>query len=83
MEFLIGQKGDKLEMINKSIDHTFTYKQLSEWLNGIYQNHKHGFKLDIGLGYVLYNPIQNECTFMSLITICYLKKPLLLTLKVI
>ena len=53
------KKGLNYEIINKAIDHSFTYKQLSQWLYGIYQQHKYGFKIDLGFGFVLYNPTLN------------------------
>ena len=51
--------GLNYKVINKAINHNFTYKDLLDWLNEIYQKHEHGFKLDLGFGFVLYNPVQD------------------------
>ena len=49
--------------MNNAIDQTFTYKQLSEWLNKIYHKQEPSFKIDIGFGYVLLYPVPNEYKF--------------------
>ena len=54
------KEGLNYEIINKAIDQNFTYNDLSKWLNQIYLRHSHGFKLDLGFGHVLYNPVRNE-----------------------
>ena len=48
------------KIINKAINHKFTYNDLFKWLNGIYEKHKNGFKIGLGFGYVLFHPIKEE-----------------------
>lgn len=47
-------------IINKAINHKFTYKDLMQWLSQIYQNRRTAFKINLGFGFVLYNPMNNE-----------------------
>ena len=54
------KNGQNYAIINKAINHKFTYNDLLIWLTQIYRNWKHGFKLSIGFGFVLFNPISNQ-----------------------
>ena len=43
---------------NKSIDDTFTYRNLTLWLWEIYQSNRRAFKINMGIGFLLYNPVE-------------------------
>ena len=43
---------------NKSIDDTFTYRNLTLWLWEIYQSNRGAFKINMGIGFLLYNPVE-------------------------
>ena len=51
------KKGLNYEIINKAINHNFTYNDLFRWLLRIYQSRNQAFKLSLGFGFVLFNPI--------------------------
>ena len=48
--------GSRYKIINRAINHRFTYKNLKDLLLDVYRNNRNGFKITIGFGFVLYNP---------------------------
>ena len=54
------KKGLTWKVINIPINHNFTYRHLLRWLNRIYLENKEGFKLSLGFGFVLFQPIKKE-----------------------
>ena len=48
--------GSRYKIINKAINHKYTYKNLQNLLIKIYKENQNGFKIMIGFGFVLYNP---------------------------
>ena len=48
--------GRRYKIINKAINHKFSYKDLENLLIRIYRENQNGFKISIGFGFVLYNP---------------------------
>ena len=54
------KEGKNYKIINKAINHNFTYDDLFKWLKRIYENHSSGFKLAIGFGFILYHHIQKK-----------------------
>ena len=52
------KKGLTWKVINIPINHNFTYCDLLKWLNEIYLENKEGFKLSLGFGFVLFQPIK-------------------------
>ena len=54
------KKKTHYEIINKKIGDSYTYKDLNDLLVDIYSKHKNGFKINIGIGFILYNPLTGE-----------------------
>ena len=54
------KEGQYSVIINKAINHKFTYRDLNQWLIQIYQKRKTAFKINIGFGFILYNPMSDE-----------------------
>ena len=48
------------EVINKQITSSYTYKDLHELLLDIYTKHKCPYKINLGMGYILYNIIEKQ-----------------------
>ena len=48
------------EVINKQITSSYTYKDLHELLLDIYSKHKCPYKINLGMGYILYNIIEKQ-----------------------
>ena len=48
------------EVINKQITSSYTYKNLQELLLDIYSKHKCPYKVNLGMGYILYNIIEKQ-----------------------
>ena len=48
------------EIINKQIPATFTYKDLYNFLLDIYCDRKKCFKINMGIGYILYNSTHDQ-----------------------
>ena len=48
------------KIINKKIDSSFTYGDLDDLLNDTYAGEKNCFKINMGLAYIIYNPILKE-----------------------
>ena len=48
------------EVINKQITSSYTYKNLQELLLDIYSKHKCLYKVNLGIGYILYNIIEKQ-----------------------
>ena len=57
------KKKTHYEIINKKIDASFTYKDLNDLLVDIYSKHKNAFKVNIGFGFILYNPHTGESKY--------------------
>ena len=55
-----SKEGKYSAIINKAINHKFTYRDLDQWLIEIYQKRKIAFKINIAFGFVLYNPLSDE-----------------------
>ena len=45
------------KIINRQIDPSFTYSEIDKSLLDFYADHKNGFKINLGLGYILYHTI--------------------------
>ena len=54
------KEGKYSAIINKAINHKFTYRDLEQWLIQIYQKRETAFKINIAFGFVLHNPLSNE-----------------------
>ena len=54
------KRGTNYTIVNKAINPNFTYKNLYSWLTTIYTNCKTAFKISLGFGFVLFNPISKE-----------------------
>ena len=52
--------GRRYKIINRAINHTFKYGHLHKLLFETYKNNKNGFKITIGFGFVLFNPITEK-----------------------
>ena len=39
------------------------YNHFSKWLTNIYEEHEHGYELDVGIGFILHNPISEEYNY--------------------
>ena len=48
------------EVINKQITSSYTYKDLYDLLLDIYSKHKSPYKINLGMGYILYNIIEKQ-----------------------
>ena len=48
------------EVINKQITSSYTYKDLHDLLLDIYSKHKSPYKINLGMGYILYNIIEKQ-----------------------
>ena len=60
-EIIDSHKTTKLyEVLNKQITSSYTYKDLHELLLDIYTKHKCPYKINLGMGYVLYNIIEKQ-----------------------
>ena len=57
------EKKTHYEIINKKIDASFTYKDLNDLLVDIFLKHKNAFKINIGFGFILYNPHTGESKY--------------------
>ena len=53
-------RGENYEVINKMVDHKFTYKELYKWLIGIFCAQERAFKITLGFGFVLHNPLSGQ-----------------------
>ena len=51
------------ETINRKIDASYTYKDLYDLLVDIYSKQKSAFKINIGFGFILYNPHTGESKY--------------------
>ena len=49
------EKHSHYQTINKQIDPSFTYREINEFLIDFYSNHINGFKINLGLGFILYH----------------------------
>ena len=43
---------------NKAVDDRFTYRDLTVWLCEIFKSNTNAFKINIGIGFLLFNPIE-------------------------
>ena len=60
-EIIDNHKTTKLyEVLNKQITSSYTYKDLHELLLDIYCKHKSPYKINLGMGYILYNIIEKQ-----------------------
>ena len=60
-EIMDSRKTTKLyEVINKQITSSYTYKDLYEFLLDIYSEHKCRYKINLGMGFILYNIIEKQ-----------------------
>ena len=52
--------GENYTIKNTAINQNFTYNDLYKWLKKIYKDQKTAFKISLGFGFVLFNPISKE-----------------------
>ena len=55
----LWKKYKHYQIINKQIDPSFTYREINDFLVDFYTNHANSFKINLGLGYLLYHTITN------------------------
>ena len=54
------KRGENYEIINKMVNHKFTYKELYRWLLQIFCAQESAFKIALGFGFVLHNPLSRQ-----------------------
>ena len=54
------KKGLTWRIINVPINHKYTYQNLYDWLKSIYDLVKQSFKISIGFGFVLFEPVTEK-----------------------
>ena len=64
------KKASRYEIINKEIDSSYTYRDIDKSLVDILVTRKRPFKVNISMGFILYNTTAKE--YMLQITICSL-----------
>ena len=64
----LWKKYKHYQIINKQIDPSFTYREINDFLVDFYTNHANSFKINLGLGYVLYHTITNEYKYFYVST---------------
>ena len=62
------KKREHYQVINKQIDPSFTYREINDFLLDFYVNHNNAFKVNLGLGYILYHTINDTYQYFYVST---------------